>query len=232
MLLGIHGLRRRNVNFHVRRFALMVSLAVLPGLAAERDMSGMLRTVEKRYNAARTVQVLFQQSYTVQGGRARSERGELFLLKPGRMRWQYQSPAGKLFLSDGKYVYLYSPDSNRVEKMNLRESEDMRAPLAFLLGKLNFHKDFHDLVFSPEGSDTRVTASPKSGQLPYTKVEFIVTPLHEIRYLQVTGQDNSLMQFTFEDEKLNPPLPASLFRFRTPPGAEVVDTADTDRGAH
>ena len=232
MLLGIHGLQPFIVNLHVRRLALAVSLAVLPGLAAEADLSGMLRAVEKRYNAARTVQVLFQQSYTVQGGRTRSESGELFLSKPGRMRWQYQSPAGKLFISDGKYVYLYSPDSNRVEKMNIRESEDMRAPLAFLLGKLNFSKDFRGFVFSPEGPDTRVTAVPRSDQLPYTKVEFVVTPLHEIRYLQVTGQDNSLMKFTFEGEKLNPPLSGALFQFRTPPGAEVVDTAAADRGAH
>ncbi len=62
MLLGIHGLRPLIVNLHVRRLALAVSLAVLPGLAAEADLSGMLRAVEKRYNAARTVQILFQQS--------------------------------------------------------------------------------------------------------------------------------------------------------------------------
>ena len=78
-------------------------------------------------------------------GRPRkSESGELTLRKPGRMRWDYTAPAGKLFLSDGKQVYLYTPDSNRVERMPLKESDDMRAPLAFLLGKLDFAKEFRD----------------------------------------------------------------------------------------
>ena len=58
------------------------------------------------------------------------------------MRWEYSQPAGKLFLSDGKLIYYYNPIANRAEKMKLQESEDMRAPLAFLLGKLDFQKDF------------------------------------------------------------------------------------------
>ena len=31
---------------------------------------------------------------------------KLTLRKPGRMRWDYQQPPGKLFVSDGKTVYL------------------------------------------------------------------------------------------------------------------------------
>ena len=64
------------------------------------------------------------------------------LRKPGKMRWDYSQPKGKLFVSDGKFLWLYTPDENRVEKMKLKESEDMRAPLAFLLGKLDFDKEF------------------------------------------------------------------------------------------
>ena len=64
------------------------------------------------------------------------------LRKPGRMRWDYSQPKGKLFVSDGKFLWLYTPDENRVEKMKLKESDDMRAPLAFLLGKLDFRQGF------------------------------------------------------------------------------------------
>ena len=71
------------------------------------------------------------------------------LRKPGRMRWDYSEPSGKLFLSDGKDVYLYTPDANRVEKTKLKASEDMRAPLAFLLGKLDFSKEFRDFSVTP-----------------------------------------------------------------------------------
>ena len=188
----------------------------------------LLKAVELRYNRARTIQVLFEQSYRVQGRRPIIERGELSLRKPGRMRWQYSSPEGKLFVSDGKKVFLYSPATNRVETMALKASDDMRAPLAFLLGKLDFRRDFQKFVSRPEGSDVRIIAEPKSNKLPYTRVEFVVSPRHEIRYLHITGQDHSVMEFRFTDEKLNPSLPDQVFRFQPPPGAEVVDVASNE----
>jgi outer membrane lipoprotein carrier protein len=215
----------------VKRFAVWVCLIGLPALAADRDVPGLLKAVERRYNRAKTLQVFFEQTYSVQGRRKIIESGELFLRKPGRMRWEYDSPEGKLFLSDGKFIYLYTRAANRVEKMKMRESEDMRAPLAFLLGKLDFWRDFERFLSRPEGADTRLTAEPKSKQLPYTKVEFVVTPRREIRYLQITGQDHSVMEFTFANEKLNPRLGNKLFQFRLPPGAELVDTSGGVRGA-
>ena len=71
------------------------------------------------------------------------------------MRWDYSQPKGKLFISDGKFMWLYTPAGHghpRAEKMKLQESDDMRAPLAFLLGKLNFEKEFRNLQARPEGA--------------------------------------------------------------------------------
>ena len=139
------------------------------------------------------------------------------------MRWDYSSPAGKLFVSDGKNVYLYTPDSRRVEKSRLKESEDMRAPLALLLGKLNFWKEFRKFDMRPEGPDMWVSAEPNSDDLPYSRVEFLLTPGAQIRHVRVVGVDRSTLDFEFEHESLNPVLNASLFSFQPPPGAEVVE---------
>jgi len=139
------------------------------------------------------------------------------------MRWEYSSPAGKLFVSDGKIVYLYLPGSGRVQKMNLKQTEDMRAPLAFLLGKLNFEKEFQHIEAMPVADGTRITADPKAANLPYSKVEFLVTPAFEIQKLQITAQDGSVLDFTFNAERLNPPVADKLFKFTIPAGAEVVE---------
>src|ERR1700690_2752784 len=88
--------------------------------AAEADLNTLLKGVEQHYNRAKTLQVHFVESYMVQGRARKSESGELTLRKPGRMRWDYTAPAGKLFVSDGKDVYLYTPDAHRVEKTKLR----------------------------------------------------------------------------------------------------------------
>ncbi len=201
-----------------------------PAFGAGVDTATLLKAVQERYNRAQTLQVLFQQTYSMGKRGSRTESGELFLRKPGRMRWQYDSPKGKLFLSDGKEMYLYTPASNQVQEMKVRDSEDMRAPLAFLLGRLDFWRDFQRFVSRPEESDVRITAQPKSDRAPYSEVEFVVTPSHEIRYLRVTGQDQSVMEFRFTDEKLNPPLAESLFRFVPPPGAEVIEGVGEPQG--
>ena len=91
------------------------------------------------------------------------------------MRWEYSQPKGKLFVSDGKYLWLYTPAENRAEKMKLKEAEDMRAPLAFLLGKLNFDKEFRNVQARPEEAGTRITAEPKTRQPALFRVEFVVT---------------------------------------------------------
>jgi outer membrane lipoprotein carrier protein len=213
------------------RCVVWVCLAAGTALGAGVDTAQLLKAIETRYNRARTVQVLFEQTYIVQGRPNKTESGELFLRKPGRMRWQYQAPKGKLFLSDGKQVYLYTPASNRVEKMKVRASDDLRAPLAFLLGELDFWRDFQRFISRPEGADVRITAEPKSDQAPYTEVEFVVTPSNEIRYLRIMGQDRSVMEFRFAGEKLNPALAESLFRFAPPPGAEIVDAVSEGEGA-
>jgi outer membrane lipoprotein carrier protein len=218
--LNIHG--RGNVKGNVTRVALWVSFACLPIQAADANLNALLKGIEQRYNRAKTLQVQFNESYSVQGQARKSESGELTLRKPGRMRWDYTAPPGKLFLSDGKQVYLYTPDAHRVEKMSLKESEDMRAPLAFLLGKLDFAKEFRDFEMMPDGANYIVTAKAKTDKLPYEKVEMLITPDYQIQRLVVNGQDQSILAFQFAQEKVNPPVDDAKFKFQMPAGATLV----------
>jgi outer membrane lipoprotein carrier protein len=205
----------------MKYLALVLSGAALV-VAADSPTQHILKEVERRYNRAETLQVGFSETYSGPSRAARTERGTLYLRKPGRMRWDYTSPVGKLFISDGKNLYLYVPGSNP-ERMKLKETEDMRAPLAFLLGKLNFEKEFQNIEVKPEGTDQLITAEPKSGNLPYSKAEFVVSPMFEIRKLRIHNLDQSLLDFAFESEKINPPLANSLFQFRAPPGTQMVE---------
>src|ERR1700754_548023 len=102
------------------------------------------------------------------------------------MRMDYEQPKGQQFISDGRSAWIYTPDENRVEKLKLQETEDMRAPLAFLLGKLKFDKEFRNLTAKAEGDATRIIAEPKLENLPYTNVEFLVASDSRIREVKVT----------------------------------------------
>jgi outer membrane lipoprotein carrier protein len=203
-----------------------LALAALPLCAGDAVLDHLLQSVESRYNTAKTLQVTFQETYAGPGGRRQVESGELYLRKPGKMRWEYKTPAGKLFLSDGKQVFFYNPTTNRAEKTKLKETEDMRAPLAFLLGKLDFSKDFRDFQLKNDNaSAATVTAMPKSDKLPYKQVQFTVNPVkgYSIEKLVVTAQDNASLVFTFANEQVNPALNDRLFHFELPKGAQWAD---------
>jgi outer membrane lipoprotein carrier protein len=197
------------------------------GASKVRDakLDPLLHGVEQRYNHARTLSIHFTESYISGTRTEQSESGTLALRKPGRMRWDYATPPGKFFLSDGKRFYLYTPTTQRVEVTSVREMGDMHAPLAFLLGNLNFYKEFSGFSTHGEGADTWIAAEPNSATLPYTKVEFLVTPDSRIRRLRVTQDDLSILDFLFDDEKVNPPLDQNAFVFHLPSGAEIEDNS-------
>jgi outer membrane lipoprotein carrier protein len=198
--------------------------AVAAGVPLTPD--ALIAHVESRYNKAHTLSVHFEESYSLLGRKRPPESGTLTLRKGGKMRWDYTRPQGKLFISDGKTIFLYSAGDNRVEKVPLRDTEDMRAPLAFLLGKLELKKEFQDFQVREQSDGALLSASAKNDRLPYTSVEMLIADDGSIRQLQVAGRDESLLSYVFRDEKLNIPLNDSIFHFTIPPGAEVVDAVE------
>ena len=208
----------------VRPFCLLLAGAGLLQCATNADE--LIRRVETRYNAAQTLSVEFVENYSMQGHPRPSEQGKLTLRKERKMRWDYSRPAGKLFISDGKTIYLYSAGDNRVEKMPLKNTEDMRAPLAFLLGRLDMKKEFRDFTARPGDGGTWLGARSKSDHTPYENVDMLIGEDGAVRELKVAGRDQSLLAFSFKEEHLNPPASDNLFHFTIPSGAEVVDSVN------
>jgi len=203
----------------MRLFFLCLLIATVPGWS-----KSVPESVEDRYNNIRSLRVDFEESVSYSGHNRRQERGTLYLLRPGKMRWEYSEPAGKLFVSDGKLLYLYSPNSNQVQRLKPKETEDLRAPLAFLLGKLNFQKEFGKVTVTTTPDAIELTAQARSPQESYNQAVFTVDPrTYQIRRIRVEGQDGTLTEFAFTGETLNPPVTGTLFQFHPPPGAEIVD---------
>lgn len=205
----------------------LILLASACFAANDASLDPLLHRVENRYNHAQSLKLDFSETYRIPRRPTQVERGTLFLRKPGKMRWEYAAPAGQMYISDGKNVLLYTPGNNRLEKSRLKDSEDMRAPLAFLLGKLNFFKEFRSFTSRPEGDGVWVSATPNSDQLAYSQVDFLVAPDARIERVRVVGQDRSILEFTFTNEQLNAPVTPAMFAFNPPPGTEIVE--DNDR---
>jgi len=183
----------------------------------------LAQRVDRRYNQLHSLKASFAESYEGLGIR-RNENGSLLLLKPGRMRWDYSSPAGKLFLLDGKYAWFYSRGDSQVQRIPAKELDDLRSPLRFLLGHTELEKELSHLTLTP-ASDGRftLTGHPKGQEKRVSRLALTVSADGAISGIEIEETDGALTRFSFSAEQLNAPVPAESFQFTPPAGVPVVD---------
>lgn len=183
----------------------------------------LARKVDHHYNQLHSLRAGFTESYEGLGIR-RSESGTLQLLKPGRMRWDYNSPAGKLCLIDGSYAWFYSRGDSQVQRIPARELDDLRSPLRFLLGHTKLEKELNNLTLAPaSGGVFTLSGQPKGQEKRVTRLTLTVTADGTITGIEIEETDGALTRFTFTGEVPNAPIPARTFHFTPPPGVPVVD---------
>ena len=92
-----------------------------PGQASAPSAKELAKRVDHHYNSLHSLKAVFTETY--QGlGMNRAESGTLLLLKPGRMRWNYNSPPGKVFILDGKFAWSYTPGDAQVQRIPAKTS--------------------------------------------------------------------------------------------------------------
>jgi len=188
-----------------------------------KDAHDLAGRVDQHYNQLHSLRAGFSETY--EGlGMNRTESGTLLLLKPGRMRWDYSQPAGKLFLLDGKYAWFYSHGDPQVQRVQAKQLDDLRSPLRFLLGHTELEKELSGLTLAakPNGLFT-LTGQPKGQERRVSRLTLTVTADGTIRGIEVEETDGALTRFTFTGEAPNAPVAPETFRFIAPAGVPVVD---------
>jgi outer membrane lipoprotein carrier protein len=185
----------------------------------------LAQRVDRHYDQLRSLKSSFSESYAGLGVH-RTESGTLLLSKPGRMRWDYSSPAGKIFLLDGKYAWFYAKGDSQVQRIPARELDDLRSPLRFLLGHTQLEKEMDSLTLGTAANGLFTLAGqPKGEEKRVTRLTLTVTAAGTIQAIEVEEPDGALTQFTFTGEQPNPAIPAEDFHFVPPPGVPVVDAS-------
>ncbi len=195
------------------------------GWAARPSLHQVEQAVNGRYNHAQSMRAAFTETYSISGDR-QVESGVLWLRKPGRMRWEYQQPRPKLFLVDGKRQWLYIPGQDTVEVGSLKQMDDYRNPLRFLLGHTNLAKELTNLHFSNTPAlrpgDWVLEGIPKAYKNEYRSVRLEISPDYKIRAITLRMVDGSQIEIVFSSIQYNPPLRSDLFRMKLPAGVREV----------
>jgi outer membrane lipoprotein carrier protein len=190
------------------------------------DVLSTARAVDHHYNQLKSFKGSFVEIY--QGpGISRSESGTVWLKKPGRMRWEYHEPKEKLFLTDSENAYFYVPGERQARKTPLKKIDDIRSPLRYLLGKTKLEKELDHLSLAPDIAPLQpgnlvLRGVPKGMTDRITEVLLEVSPAHQIARIVVQGADGATTDFRFSGMEENVPLADSFFRFKPPPGVQMI----------
>ncbi len=185
------------------------------------------RSVQRSYENVRDFSADFTHAYAggVLGQQV-TERGNVLVKKPWKMRWTYTSPEKKLFVSDGVKIYSYIPQDKQVIVSAVPTGDETSTPTLFLAGKGNITRDF---VVSwanlpKAAADTyALKLVPTRNEEEYESLVLVVDrKTYQLRMLITTDRQGGQSTFTFSRLRENINLPDRDFTFQIPRGVEVV----------
>jgi outer membrane lipoprotein carrier protein len=217
------------------------------GISAGSDpeVKRLVSLFESRYKAPRTLQATFLERYSENGRTVRVEAGAVFFRRPGKMRWEYESPEKNLFLIDGKTAWFYVPADHTATRVPAKESSDWRTPLALLAGEMKVSRICAQIQVArdetPENpgdavlhcelrgtqANPREPSSTKSAQEDRESVQTVffelVRSTGDLVRVLVRNSGGVGIEFHFKDWRRDPPIDDSFFRFTIPPGVAIVN---------
>ena len=202
------------------RTLLLVSLSCTTLLAQDSD--SVLRKVDDHYNHLNSLRARYTEHYAGMG-MDKTESGTLVLKKPGRMRWTYDQPAGKVFVLDGKSAWSYTPGNDQAQRIPAKQLDDLRSPLRFLLGHTQLEKELDNLTVAPVGSGFRVSGVPKGMAQRLKLLTLDVSSTGAIERMRLEEIDGVVTEFEFSEMQENVPVKNEDFVFVPPAGVTVVD---------
>jgi outer membrane lipoprotein carrier protein len=215
------------------RLLILVVLSFSGALFAQEkspELAKLAAKIDRHYNELKSMRAQFSESYHGTGT-SKAESGILWLKQPGKMRWEYQQPREKLFISDGKTAWFYVPGEQQARKAPVSKIDDIRSPLRFLLGKTKLLKEFRELGFAPNiksenPGDLVLRGAPKGMEDRVSLVVLEVTPDGRIDRIMLEEVDGAITDFRFTEETENIQVSENLFKFNPPEGVQVVDAKE------
>jgi len=210
--------------------ALLVGASIThdsPAHAGELTARQIAVRVQTFYDATRTFQARFKQTYRIKVQNVKKvSKGSVAFQKPGKLSFRYDQPNGNRVVSDGKKIKVYERDNQQMYVSKVRMSQ-YPAALAFLMGKGRLLRDFKLRLLDSkrlkmEGGYV-LECVPKDATPAYTKLlMYIDGPTSQVRRVLILDAQGNRNRFDFSSPVVNEAIPASEFTFTPPPGTSIV----------
>jgi outer membrane lipoprotein carrier protein len=200
-------------------------LAPTPPTSPPRSAAEVVRGIQTFYQTTTDLKADFTQTYAYKVyDRKQVSKGKVYFKKPGRMRWDYQSPQARLFVADGATLWVYEPEEAQVFKRALAQSQ-LPVALTFMSGQGRLEDEFDAKLLPAPGADRlAVELIPRKSAADYQslRLEVDARTFAVVRSTVVDPVGN-LNTIDFAQVQTNSNLPEKGFQFTPPPGVRVID---------
>ncbi|MCU1278647.1 MAG: hypothetical protein JWM53_2193, partial [bacterium] len=180
----------------MRTILIVAALAAVVHAQEKRPESAatVVARVQKYYDATKDLRARFEQQLESASRAPSKASGEVWLKKPGKMRWDYARPEKKLMVSDGATLWVYVPEDEQAYKQDLKGNA-LPAQVSFLLGEARLDKEFDASLTKLDGiaaDELALKMVPKVGTTAYRYIVFVVDGKSgQVKQTVIYGQDGS-----------------------------------------
>lgn len=204
-------------TFSLALAASALGLVMTPAVWADTATERLI----ERLNPLENYHATFEQRILDSGGeRLQEAYGEMWLSRPGLLRWEVEAPYAQTVVSDGEDVYLYDPDLEQVTVQGV-DNRVTHTPAMLLSGNVDDLAKNYDVFYEEENEDDVFTMVPNSTDTLFEELSltFNGETLIELWMTDSTGQRTAI---AFSDISQNDAIDEQRFIFDIPDNVDVI----------
>lgn len=201
-----------------RLFAVLLLLIALPVAADDTPIQRLRNFLAK----ASTLQADFAQvQIDENGNQGKRASGVFYLQRPGKFRWDYQTPYSQEIVSSGSKVWFYDKDLEQVTAKQLNAAIGS-TPALLLSGEVALEKNFTIEKQEVEEGIYWLKLLPKAEESGF-KYVLIGLEGNALAAMELSDNFGQLTRIYFHNVKTGVKPDPSIFEFKPPPGVDVFE---------
>ncbi len=198
----------------MKKYSLLLILVVFPNLLHAEDFLnnylGNLSTFQANFE---------QRIYNDNGTLLEKSTGKMYVQRPNKFRWVYETPYNQLIVADGKRVWIYDNDLDQVTVKNLNKA--LGKTPAFLLSRSRkVNKDFRvkQIAYTKKAFEL----IPKDKQAAFKKIRIKFNKYNNLKGFELLDNLDQRSYIYFSRVKKNKRMNKGLFIFTPPAGSDII----------